>query len=224
MSRQGLLKRYDTFIFDWDGTLTTVKVIMKLNEMINPRWHYRKKRSVGLIDKYSVSMPSKLDKLNYKEVRRHIKAKGIENDFLAPLADISLYLMRPKLHNNSREVLAKLKNRGASVALFTNGAAYRILREIEYLGLEGYFSAIESAQALNALKPNPLGIEVIVRSLKSKRKRTIYIGDMVSDVEAAKYAGIGSCAIASGFDSFERLEGASPDYIFGSMEAFEKAL
>ncbi len=224
MKGQGLLRKYDTFVFDWDGTLARVKLLMKLNEMLNPGWAYRKKRSMELIDKYSTKQPRDVNSLKGKEIRRHIRIKEAESGIPAVLADLSLYFLKPSLQNYSREALNKIKKNGADIALFTNGANFRISRELSYLGLQDYFTVMVSAQSLNTLKPNPLGLEIILKALHARKEKTLYVGDMVNDIEAAKYAGVHSCAIADGFSSFEKLAGAKPDYLFRSMEAFFKAL
>ncbi|MCL4379786.1 MAG: HAD hydrolase-like protein [Candidatus Marsarchaeota archaeon] len=219
----GLLKRYDTFIFDWDGTLVVGNPFLRLNEMLNPRWARRKRRSEELIDRYSVRM-RKAGTLDGDAIRRHIKESERNKKMYTRLLDVVFYLTKPKLHNYSMEVIGKLSESNAKIALFTNGAAYRILKGLAYLKIEEYFEAIASAQDLGALKPNPLGLDVLIRSMHSRKSKSIYIGDMVSDVEAAKYAGISSCAIAKGFSTYAQLDGARPTYLFRSMESFEKAL
>lgn len=219
-----LLKRYDTFIFDWDGTLSTVNALYKLNERLNPHWIYRKRRSAEQIDKYSVSMPKDAHTIAGRAIRRHIEEKELENELLIRLIDLSIYLMRPRLHYYAREVLEKLRRSNAKIALFTNASSYRVLKELEHLKVGKYFEAIQSAQGLKTIKPNPLGLRVLLRELHSKKGKAIYIGDMVDDVEAAKYAGIDSCAIAKGFDTYDQLKSARPTYLMSSMESFMKAL
>ncbi len=159
-------------------------------------------------------------KYNAKE----IKSRTDHMKMLAPFVDISMMLMKPKLHYDSREVLDELNKKKKWVVLFTNGAQYRILPELKKLNIEDSFDMIVSAQDLNALKPNPIGIEVILRELRCPRNKALYIGDMVNDVIMAKYANIASCAVSCGFDSYSKLKSKNPDYLFKSMEEFRKAL
>ncbi len=221
--KANLAKRFDTFIFDWDGTLTRVVVLRKINEKLNPGWAYKKRKSAETIDKYSTNMPRNMNTLKGRAIRRHIRTVEAEHS-VTLLADLSLYFFRPRLQDYSREVLDTLKKKGRKIALFTNGAEWRILKELSYLGIEDYFTEIVSAQDLNTLKPNPLGLQVITQSLRAKKERTIYIGDMVNDVEAAKYAGLHSGAVANGFESRGKLKGARPEYLFNSMESLLRAL
>ncbi len=218
-----LLRRYDTFIFDWDGTLVVGNPLLRLNEMINPGWAYRKMRSEEMIDEYSVRM-QKAGTLAGDAIRKHIRESERNKGAYTRLLDVVFYLTKPRLHNYSAEVLGKLRERNAKIALFTNGAAYRVIKGLVHLKIEEYFEVIASAQDLGALKPNPLGLNVLISSMHSRKSRCIYIGDMVSDVETAKYAGISSCAIAKGFSTYAQLDGARPTYLFRSMESFAKAL
>ncbi len=219
-----LARRYDTFIFDWDGTLTVTKLLRDLNEKLNPHWLYKKQKSSRLVDKYSVAMPRDPGSLEAKVIRRHIRNMALENELVTPLADISIFFFRPKLHNGARELLKELKKRRTTIALFSNGAAYRVIKELSYLGIEDYFSAIVSAQDIGALKPHPAGLKVIMESLGAKRQSALYLGDRVSDIETAKYAGIDSCALGCGFDRYDKLRGSRPTYIFRNIEQLLKAI
>ncbi len=185
-----------------------------LNERLNPYWAYKKSHALE-----AKGSPN-------KKIGKHgsLPKRSMGMKLLAPLVDVSLLLSKPKLHNDSIEVLQELKRRHKTIVLFTNGAEYRVVRELDYLKIENYFEMIISAQDLNALKPNPLGIEVALKTIRASRKKAVYIGDMANDVIMAKYAGIGSCAMACGFDSYSTLKAARPDYIFRSMEEFKKAL
>ena len=207
MKSNGLMNRFDTFVFDWDGTLSSLKVLRLVNERINPYWRYRK----------SHALSEKVKKKNM-----HSKSRGIR--MVAPFVDVSFMVIRPKLHNDSREVLDELKKRRKTIALFTNGAEYRVLPELKKLKIDSYFKIIISAQEVGALKPNPAGLNIAIHHLKASKARTIYIGDMADDIIMAKYAKVASCAIAEGFDSYGKLKASKPDYIFTSMEEFRRAL
>jgi phosphoglycolate phosphatase-like HAD superfamily hydrolase/ADP-ribose pyrophosphatase YjhB (NUDIX family) len=46
---------------------------------------------------------------------------------------------------------------------------------------------------------------------------TIFIGDMVHDVETARHAGVISCAVLTGYDSLAKLKAANPDLLFRNL-------
>ena len=223
MRHQRLSKRFDTFIFDWDGTLTTGLLLRKLNELFNPFWKSRKRSSARRIDRYAVA-PKGRHIIRGSEVRRHIIEKEVEHPLVTALVDASVYFFKPKLQMGAREVLRSLSENGSTVALFTNGAQYRVLKEVAHLKVERYFSVMVSAQSIKALKPNPLGLNMIIKSLNARKDRTLYLGDMVDDMETAKYAGVHSCAITNGFHDYATLKATKPDYVFRNLEEFYRAL
>ncbi len=65
-----------------------------------------------------------------------------------------------------------------------------------------------------------MGLWLIAEELHVERERSIYIGDMSVDIMTAKFAGMGSCAIADGFQSYRDLEKVKPDYIFRNLGEF----
>jgi phosphoglycolate phosphatase-like HAD superfamily hydrolase/8-oxo-dGTP pyrophosphatase MutT (NUDIX family) len=46
---------------------------------------------------------------------------------------------------------------------------------------------------------------------------TIFIGDMIHDVETARHAGVTSCAVLTGYDSLAKLKAANPDLLFRNL-------
>ena len=209
-----LLKKFDLFVFDWDGTLS--KSIRIFTQKVDPFWKYKKMRYGR------VGRGAKAGRAADVLVTRH--GSKIERRMLLPIADISLFFIKPSLYPDAKEVLEILKKKGKRIVLFTNGASYRVLRELKYLGLVDYFDAIVSAQDLKALKPNPQGLEIAVKRFKVKKSRTLYIGDMVDDVMMARFAKARSCALAQGFDKYEILKSSRPDYLFRDIRGFRRAL
>ncbi len=48
-------------------------------------------------------------------------------------------------------------------------------------------------------------------------QETLFVGDMVHDVETAKIGGIRSCAVLTGFDSEEKLAHVKPDFLLRDL-------
>lgn len=214
-----ITKRFDTFIFDWDGTLRNMSTLHKLNAIFNPHWNYKKLNSLENYKRMPMSKKqikeSQVLALYRKELKRAYEMeKGVETAFI----DIALMLAKPKMHKYAREVLGRLNDDGKYVALFTDGARYRVLSELHHLKAEGYFDIILSAQSIRRLKPDPSGIEIIIDALGSERKRAIYFGDMVDDITTAKEAGVHSAAMGNGFGNINLLRSRNPDYVFTSMQ------
>lgn len=71
-------------------------------------------------------------------------------------------------------------------------------------------------------------IHRILQSNHLDPARTLYVGDMVHDVETARHGGVKSCAVLNGFDTLAKLRAASPDVIVEHLgelrQMFERAL
>jgi phosphoglycolate phosphatase-like HAD superfamily hydrolase/ADP-ribose pyrophosphatase YjhB (NUDIX family) len=53
---------------------------------------------------------------------------------------------------------------------------------------------------------------------------TLFIGDMVHDIETARHAGVMSCAVLTGYDSLAKLKCASPDLLFRNLSEVQSFL
>lgn len=207
------LGNIELFIFDWDGTLNSMRLTLRINEAV--------RRSLGIWNKDSSIKDFRSVDFDLK---KKLDSEERKNNIQTFLFEILLNFSRPKLHNDSVDLLKKLRKKNKKIALFTNGRSARIIREVKYLGIDKYFDSIISARDINILKPNPTGLKMILKSLKVKPEKAIYIGDMVDDIVTARLAHMNSCAVADGFDSYHTLKSTSPDYIFRSVEELGKAI
>jgi len=213
-----LSRIYDTFIFDWDGTLRKMSILYHLNTIINPSWRYKKAKAKGELKRGTAKEGPK----NY--VKGSFRARELKNDIMVPLIDLYMLFSKPVLNYAAKEVLEELDKKGLKIALFTDGSSYRVLREVNHLQIDKYFDTVLSTQSVGRLKPDPLGLEIIISALKSKKSKTVYIGDMVDDILAAKEAGIDSCSVATGLSSFQELARYKPNYIFYNIESLKASL
>ncbi|MGH2638301.1 MAG: HAD family hydrolase [Rhabdochlamydiaceae bacterium] len=208
-----MLKKYDAFVFDWDGTLNNLRFTVWLNEKL--------KRALGIWNR-----DSSIKKISIKDhdLKRKMAADGIENDIAVPFVDLLMLFSKPRLHNDTKELLETLKRHKKRIAIFSNGRSSRLVRELTYAGIVDYFDVIVSAMEIKAMKPNPTGLKVIVKTLGVRPGRTLYIGDMTDDIIVAKLSKVGSCAVANGLDSRHSLKSMRPDYIFNNVEGLKRAL
>lgn len=213
-----LMKKFDVFVFDWDGTLATLGPLYALNERFSPFWKHKKKR-YSAVEKDA----AEIKRINYN-IKKRMRETRVEGKLFARFVDMYFALSRPRLQRGSREVLDELKRNEKVICLFTNGATWRIQRELSGLGLMRYFEVIVSAQEIRAIKPNPSGLNAIIKEIGAEKGDVLYTGDMVDDVMMAKYAKVSSCAIADGFSSYQNLRSARPTYLFRTMEEFKKSL
>ncbi|MGC8694241.1 MAG: HAD family hydrolase [Candidatus Micrarchaeia archaeon] len=207
-----LTKKYDVFIFDWDGTLTELKIFRTLDQKYGLYWLYKRL-------KYGKDRRAKLDGNSNK---KDSKFEEFKEQFFSTFANLYLTIFKPKLHYKVVELLKTLKSKNKKIILFSNGAEWRIKREIELFNIQNLFDGLFSAQKLKVIKPNPAGLNKIIEKYHLNRDKIIYIGDMVDDIVMAKAAHVDSCAIAGGFDDEYSLKKSNPNYIFNSIEELLK--
>ncbi len=187
------------FIFDWDGTLTTSTMLIRLSRIFNYR--------------YSVShaRPPALKGADYRRVYTNIKKK---NTFYAGLYDVYSRFAAPRLRDGSAELLNLLSKRGKTATIFSDSDEYRLLREARLLGIMGKVDLAISAKSIGYYKPHPAGLMLMMDKYKASAKESVYIGDMASDVLTARLAGMHSCAVAGGLERYDTLKNARPNYFF----------
>jgi HAD superfamily hydrolase (TIGR01549 family) len=210
-----ILDDFDTFIFDWDGTLSTSTALVRFTKFFKLRYTLTslKKRE----EEYAKVAAMKESDPAIKK----IEEKG---SMYSGIYDIYSIFEKPKLREGAKDMLSFLEKKRKKIALFSDGKKYRIKRETSYLSVAKRFDMILSAEEAGYYKPNPAGIILIISKLKAKKARTIYIGDMASDIMAAKFAGVSSCGVGGGLDTLPIIKSVNPDFVFPSLEHFYKAL
>ena len=205
-----LLKDYDLFIFDWDGTLSTSTMLVRISHFFKKRYNPDYIRAHA--DKY---MQPQRAKIPFRSSEAHAV------DFLYEFYSI---FTKPKLREGAVELLESLKKRNKKIALFSDGAQHRVHSEVRKLGLEDYFDVILSAETIHAYKPDPTGIILISRELSTRKERCLYIGDMSIDIFTARFGGIDVCSVGNGLDPYPMLVATKPDYLFDSTDALARKI
>jgi phosphoglycolate phosphatase len=129
------------------------------------------------------------------------------------------YYSLHKLDNTSlypgvREALAALA--GMPMAVLTNkpvGASRGILQE---LGLAETFQIIYGGNSFERKKPDPMGVETILREFGAAPAQVMFVGDSDIDVLTARNAGTWVCGVTYGFGS-HRLSEFPPDLLVDSL-------
>ena len=219
MARE-LMDRYDLFVFDWDGTLVSMKLLLRAKEFLKFKVWIRLLHLFGMKPSPPKRWPRSAEPANLLTLKEH----ELKNNVLSMLMDLFLLVSHTRLHNGTVPMLKALKKRGKKVAIFTNAAEYRILSELRACGLDGYLDIVVSTRKIKAFKPDPSGLRTIVKRLGVSKGRVLYVGDMVDDVLAARYAGVDSCAVSDGFDDYETLKASDPSYIAKSIRELHSML
>lgn len=125
-----------------------------------------------------------------------------------------------RLYPNIKKSIDLLLGRGYKLAIFTNSSAISVKRDLKRLDLNG-FSLILSEEDVKNKKPSGEGITRIIKNMNISPKKTVYIGDSVVDILAARDAKCQSVAVTCGMGIKKHLIKEKPDFIFENI--FEMA-
>ena len=109
-----------------------------------------------------------------------------------------------------RSLGSALAQKKIKVAILSNSAKKYITATLEQYNLLQHFSNILGAAEVTRVKPDPEGLNKILAIEKVSADQTLFIGDMVSDLDAGRNAGIRTIAVASGILKVEKLQAANP--------------
>jgi phosphoglycolate phosphatase len=118
------------------------------------------------------------------------------------------------LYPGVREALGALT--GMPMAVLTNkpvGASRGILKG---LGLADHFRFVYGGNSFERKKPDPMGVETILREFGATPAQSMVVGDSEVDVQTARNAGAWACGVTYGFGS-HRLAEFPPDILVDSL-------
>jgi len=202
-------KPLTTFIFDFDGTLAdSLSAIVDITNRLAPEFGYRP------------TPPDQVDALKGLNTRQLIQYSGI------PVLKIPALIRRLRAEMNTTSVLIspcegiptvirQLYSRDCTMAVVTSNTADTVRRFLGDHRLDQCFVGVEGRGTLFGKG------RLITRCLQRHRfvpAHTVYIGDEVRDIKAARAAGIRSVAVTWGFNSPAALVAAQPDWLIDSPE------
>ncbi len=113
-----------------------------------------------------------------------------------------------------REGLAALE--GMPMAVLTNKPVRFSQHLLDGLGLSKYFRYVYGGNSFHTKKPDPAGMEVLLRDFGAAPRQAMLIGDSEIDVQTARNADTWSCSVTYGL-GWERLADYPSDLIIDSL-------
>ncbi len=204
----GFWRQVRVFIFDLDGTLIDSKLDLALSVNATLE-HFR------------------FQLLPHEEIFGYIgqgapmlvrRALGHTTDDALVQAGLEFFLgyYREHMLDNTvaypgvREGLAELAASDRILTVLTNKPERFSRRILEGLGLADYFAQVYGGNSFERKKPDPIGIETILRDTGEEKDRALMVGDSEIDVLTARNAGIRVCGVNYGLGS-HLLEEYPPD-------------
>ena len=124
----------------------------------------------------------------------------------------------------SKGVLDYLRGNKIKAAIASNRPTEFTNILLNSLGIKGCFDYVLCADKLVEGKPNPEILLKIMRELKIDSQETLYVGDMVIDVETGRNAGVRVVAVLGGSSTLAEIKKARPFKIIKSLASLRKHL
>jgi phosphoglycolate phosphatase len=188
---------FDVVVFDLDGTLadTALDLAASLNHALtalgrSPLSAQDVRRMVGhgaraMLEKGLAATGGVDDAL-------------IEQAFPLLLHDYEKHIAdHTKPFDGVEAALAALEAQGTKLAICTNKLEALTHSLIAALGWQGRFAAIVGGDTLPQRKPDPAPVHAAIE--RAGGGRAVFVGDSITDTEAARAAGIGCVALTFGF-------------------------
>lgn len=204
------MKKYDTIIFDFDGTLldTLKDLMISVNFVLN-KYNFpcrsideiRRFLGNGVARLIELSIPEGVNNPRYEEClvdfRNHYSANMQNNT---------------KSYKGINEVLEKLSRDGYKIGVASNKFD-EALKELNKIYFGKYIKvAIGQTEELSK-KPAPDIVYKVLEELGSTTDKAIYVGDSEVDVETAKNSRLVCVGVTWGFRDKEILKQEGADYI-----------
>jgi phosphoglycolate phosphatase len=113
-----------------------------------------------------------------------------------------------------REALALLESH--SMAVLTNKPVRFSEHILEGLGIARYFRYVYGGNSFETKKPDPEGMNIILRDLALAPREAMIVGDSDVDVRTARNAGTWSCGVSYGL-GLEGLRAHPPDLMLDNL-------
>lgn len=198
-----------TFLFDFDGTLAdSLAVIVEITNRLAPEFGYRP------------TILEEVDALKGLSTRQLIRYSGIPLLKIPALvrrlrAELKFYQAPIAPCVGMPAVIRQLHAQNHRLAVITSNTPEVVHTFLAAHGLNHCFITVEGGGSLFGKG------KLIAKCLAHHRlvlQETVYVGDEVRDIQAARFAGIRPIAVTWGFNSRESLVAAQPDWLVDAPE------
>jgi len=119
-----------------------------------------------------------------------------------------------KVYPGIPELVTSLHDSNQTLGVVTGAGRIAAELTLKLSGLSSFFTTVVTGNDVNRPKPDPDGLQLAIRKMSAVPGRTIYIGDSVVDIQAAKNAGTMSAGALWGSRHPTELVKLNPDFLF----------
>ena len=210
-------KKFEYFLFDWDGCLVDTL----------PIWLEGMKQGLSM---FNIDAP-------YEYIKRGFQSWDVFADL--GVTDMELFAeeVNQYLHTHITDIkfndgvpslLKKLRANGLKSAIVSSAEEPRVLPVLKRLEATDFFECVITRDDVARLKPDPEPIERAIHGLRGQKEKTVIIGDSVVDVESGRNAGISTVLFSSqanhAYHSNIQDSDLNPDLTIFHMSELEKLI
>jgi len=118
------------------------------------------------------------------------------------------------------ELLDWLKQRGILLAIFTGKGKRTALITLDQIGIKKYFDMVVTGSDVKNHKPSAEGIRNVLSRFSLEPEHVLMVGDSVSDIHAAREAGVAVASVLWDSYSKEKVMAVDADYRFHTVAEF----
>ena len=127
---------------------------------------------------------------------------------------------RSQVYPGVREGVAALRAHGATLACITNKPHAPAIDLLAHLALLDDFGLVLGGDSLPRRKPDPLPLLHACSELRVSVGDSVFVGDSINDVQAARAAGMRVACVSYGYNHGRDVAEAAPDAVVDSLEEF----
>jgi len=212
-------KKVKAVIFDYDGVLNdSLPIIRKLYNEFYERGitNLYFKDDPAFTDFFQGDMWKNMENAGMKITKEN---KDLCNSVVKEV--LAVEDPKVKLFEGIDGLLLNLKDDGYKIGIASNGNREIIISKLKDYKIDHVVSSVIGYEQVRNPKPDPEGLLKCLYELKVQSEKAMYVGDMESDIEAAKAAGVKVIMVTYGYlklkkDLDKRLKDA--DYIAHDAE------
>ncbi|MFZ0944825.1 MAG: HAD family phosphatase [Syntrophobacteraceae bacterium] len=210
-------ENFEAVIFDFEGTLVDFqwKLSEAIEEALEKLYEMGFARTQIRSRKYSTLLTEAMHVAPEIGIQPADVGDAIGNIYDSYDEDA---LTRWNLRPGVKDFLQALKIRGIQTALVSNIGGKTLAKALSVFGLEALFDITLSRNDVPNLKPRPDGINLALHRMGVSKERSIFLGDSLDDVNAARNADIKVMIITNGENLKSEILAARPHRVFETYE------
>ncbi len=122
----------------------------------------------------------------------------------------------PVVYSDAQDVLGFLSAKEIPIVVLSSHPKDHLLAEAAEYRIDGYF-----VEFLGSVRDKAAGISQVILERDLRPTDSVYLGDTIYDIQAAKAAGVYSIGVATGYHLRPRLESEDPNFVVDSLTDFK---